>query len=513
MADVRIETILGGQSQIQNFALKGGFDTSIAIDPDMPIADSVGKPSGFIRPTSMEKFSGSTITSAVKFLVTNPKDSNIYAYAENGLVHSISSSLSMNSNVGTPTSGAGNGAGYYDNYLYLATPTNISRYGPLDGSPSITNSYWTSTLSKAALTNTTYPSINGRVMPNHVMHRHTDNKLYICDVLSNTTANTNKGAVHYITSSKTTVEGDTNSASAYNALDFDYGYYPTCIESYGTDLVVAGFEGTNTTTEQSRAWVTFWDTTSSSFQKLIQVEFPDPLITAMKNVNGTLYVWSGSATGGCRLSVFIGGYSFQELWYNKDMYPPLAGAVDGKLNRVIWGTTISLPEAATCVMAYGSLYQSMGKGVQNILKTTSAGSTSMVTALKYTTQNTFVSPIVCWADASSQGADKLSTTYNTSVWRSEIFRFGSPGVVNQIRIPMAQALSSNMTIVPKVIVDEGTSNTLTTINSTNYPGDRNIVIMPAVNFKHSFQIELRQTGSALCTVGLPISINIVPREE
>lgn len=509
MSTIIIDSILGGISQIKNFAPKSGFDTSIAIDPDMPSTDSVGKPSGYLRPTAMEKFSGSSVTANCNWLVTNPKDSNTYTYLSNGLVNSISSSLSMNSDVGTPTSGAGNGAAYYDNYLYLATPTNISRYGPLNGSPSITNSYWTSTLSKAALTDTTYPTVNGVVMPNHVMHRHTDNKLYIADVLSNTTANTNKGSLHYITSSKTTVEGDTNSASSYNALDLGYGYYPTAIGSYGTDLVTAGIEGTNTSIMQSRAFLTFWDATSTSFQKLIQIEYPDPLITAMKNVNGVLYVFSGSATGGCRLTAFLGGYSFQEIFYDPTMYPPLAGAVDGILNRVIWGTTVSYPETANVVMAYGSKYSAMGKGVQCILKTSDG---SRATAVKYVVQNGYMQPLVAWG-GSTYGIDKLSTTYGTSVWRSEVFRVGKKFNIVGLRIPLAQAMAGNMTITAKIYENGSLVETLPTINNTNYPSAKVVGMNPKVLCDNSFQLELRWTGTVLATVGLPIKIDIIPRED
>jgi hypothetical protein len=513
MSTIIIDNLFGGISQLANFAPKGSYDSGIAIDLDMPITDVAGKPSGFIRPTAMEKFTGSTVTSAVKWIITNPKDTTIRAYGTNGLIHSISSSLSMNADIGTPTNGAGNGAAYYDNYNYYATPTDISREGPLNGTPALTNNYWNTTLGKAVLTNTTYPSINGVEMPNHVMHRHTDNKLYICDVLSNTAPNTNKGALHYITSSKTTVEGDTNASSSYNALDLGYGYYPTTIGSLGTDLVTAGIEGVSTTVAQSRSFLTFWDTTSVSFSKIIQKEFPDPLITAVQNVNGTLFVFSGSATGGCRLTAFAGGYTGQPIFYDPTMLPPLQGAVDSDGDRLVWGTTITYPEAAAVVMGYGSRYGTMGKAVHCILKSTSAGATQIVSAVKHVIQGGFRQPIVAWADASSQGIDKLSTTYGTSVFRSEVFRVGSKFNINEIRIPLAQTLGANMTITPKIIENGSTVATLPVINNTNYPSKKVILQRPSTLCENSFQLELRFTGTALCTVALPIRIEIEPRQD
>jgi hypothetical protein len=73
---------------------------------------------------------------------------------------------------------------------------------------------------------------------------------------------------------------------------------------------------------------------------------------------------------------------------------------------------------------------------------------------------------------------------------------------------MAQAIAANMIVTPKVYVDESSSGTaLSTINNTNYPSKKNIVIRPEnLTGEHSFILELRWTGSALCTVGLPITI-------
>jgi|ERR1051326_3586913 hypothetical protein len=509
-----IDSILGGEQASEFYGQKGQFLSSIGINPDFPKDDSSRQASGFLRPTAMAKFSGSTVTGVPLWIIPNPKDTNIYVYANDGKLHSVSSSLSMNSNPTAPTSASGNGAEYYDNYLYLAKNTDIARYGPLDGTPSLTQSYWVGSLGKTALTNTTYPSIRGIAIPNHPMHRHTDNKLYIGDVSAASATGGNKGVLHFIRTKKaSSIEGNTNDGSNANAVSFPYGYYPTAIESYGSDLAVALIEGTNTTLKQKRAKVSFWDTTSTTYNKITDVEFPDPLITALKNVNGVLYVWSGNASGGVRLSRFIGGYSFEEVLYLEEGVPPFQGAVDAEMNRLIWGAYMTDPESFAVVKAYGSKMKALGTGTFTPFTATSATTTNqIVTAVKFVEQanNSRLRPIIGWADNSAKGLDSISTTYGVSRWDSSVFRIGRPFIIKKVRIPLAQAVAANMTLIPTIYVDEASSSTaLTTINSTNYPNsERNVVLYPDVSGKHNFYLSLRWSGTALLTVSLPITIEV-----
>lgn len=503
---ITIDNILGGLSPSQFFGSAGQYHASIGIDPDFPIDDSAIQTSGLLRPTAFAKFSGATVTGVPLWILTNPKDSTTYIHANDGKVHTVDSTLAMGADITAPTSSSGGGAAYYDNYLYFRKNTDVARYGPLNGAAGITQSYWQTTLGKTALIDTTYPSIRGIETPNGVMYRHTDNKLYFLDVVGN------QGVLHFIKTTKTTVEGDTNDGSTYNALDFPYGLWPTTVCGYGTDIAVALIEGSNTTIKQSRAKVSFWDTTSSSYQKIIDVEFPDPLITAMKNVNGILYVWSGNASGGVRLSRFIGGYTFEEAWYNEEGVPPLQGAVDAEMNKVIWGAYTTYPEASASIYSFGSKKRALGNGIHNVFKSTSAGANGMVTALKFIehANNSKLRPIIGWSDDSAKGLDKISTTYATNVWRSAVFRVGQPFVIKEVHIPLAQAIAANMTLIPKIFVDEGSSSTaLKTINNTNLAdSERNYKVTPDVNGKHNFFLELRWSGTVLLTVSLPIIIVI-----
>lgn len=515
---ITIDSILRGISISDYQTRRGEFLSSIGIDPDMPSDDNGNKPSCLIRPTSLAKFSGTEITGVPLWFIKNPKTSNIYLYANDGKVHTITSSLVMGTalNSGNALSASsGNGGEYYDNYAYFAKNTDIARYGALNGTPSLTQDFWTSTLSLTALNDITYPSINGIEIPNHQMHRHTDDKLYFCDVLSN-----NKGCLHYIKTKKTTVEGDTDDGSKFNALDFDYGEYPVCIETYQGDLVVGLIEGVNTTVKQKPAKISFWDTTSDSFSSITSVELSDPLITAIRNVNGTLYIFSGFATGGCRVSKLVSGYRLEEIVWLPEVYPPISkGAVDHILNRIIFGSNTVESEVSGSVFALGAKEANLPMGLHNIARASASGTNPMATAVCYPTQTSgaIVPIIVGWKDDTpAYGIDKYSTTYgDVNVFRSNVFTVGGKFQIKEIQIPLAQAIAVNMTFTVKVYGDNGTTTpsatnkTLITVNNTNYPNSEKVIkIYPQEEFTNDFFLQIEWQGSVLAVISLPLIITL-----
>lgn len=520
--NIQFETILGGHSPTANFSGAGQFRASLGIDPAQPIDDSDTAystiASGLLRPAASEKFSGTTITSTPLWIITNPKDSNVYVYDAQGSAYTVDSTLTTVtalSDAGHLNSSLGNGCEYYDNYIYFFKNIDVARYGPLNGAPVFNPTYWTGTLSKTALVNTTYPTTfkNNLQIPNHPAHRHSDGILYFGDVVGN------QGYLHYIATTKTTVEGDTNDGSTYQKLPFGYGLWPTSIESYGSDLAVALYEGSNTGLRQKHAKIAFWDTTSNNFNKITWVEFPDAIITAMKNVNGVLYVVSGNyKTRGFRITRFLGGYSFEEVFYSETGEPCLQGAIDAVLNRVVFGSHTTVPESDGCVYGIGLQKASLSTGLFNIMRSTGGNSSTNVTAVAFVdaTELGFYVPVIGWTQAGegstgvSHGLDKQLTAYNNapSVWWSSVQRIGKRFKITKIRIPLAQTLTSNMTLIAKLYFDDGqTSKTLTTINSTNYPSKTHVVQnIEGATGENNFWLELKWSGSALLTVGLPISV-------
>lgn len=519
---ITIDSIFGGQSEFRYFAADDQFLGSLAIDPDQPAADTgteTYKASGMLRPVPTSLSDG-TVTGNPMWMVPNPKTPDIYIYGATGSLHTTVAAVSsitalaedLNDTASDEPRGAtGNGSDYYDNYIYFARATTIARYGPLNGTTTLTSSYWVSTLSKAALEDTTYPSINGIEMPNHIMHRHTDGRIYFADTVGN------QGMLHYIATKKTTVEGDTDDSSTEQALDIGFGEWITDLESYGSDLVMAIYEGSNdANTFQKRAKIKFWDTTAASPTKIISREFPDPIITALRNVNGQLYVFSGQPGQlGCRISVFVGGYSFEQVAYISDSYPPLAGATDGLINRVIFaGTAKDITGGTDSLSVYG-IGSKTGQpmGVHNIMSASYSTSGGLITSLAIASQGTldFETPIIGWGDSTNTGIDYQAQNYSIvgPRWRSQVYRIGRPFKITKLRLPLLQAMAANQSLVATFVVDEeSTSYAQENINNLNYPdSDRNIVLRPTnATGKHDFYLQLDWGGTALTAVGLPIEI-------
>jgi len=96
-----------------------------------------------------------------------------------------------------------------------------------------------------------------------------------------------------------------------------------------------------------------------------------------------------------------------------------------------------------------------------------------------------------------------------------MFRIGERFKVTRIRIPFAQAVAANMTLIPKIYTDDGngTTYTLQTVNSTNYSDSERFVTLRSdsagadIEARQNFWLELRWSGSALLTVNLPIRID------
>jgi len=406
----------------------------------------------------------------------------------------------------------GNGGCYFDNKIILCKQTDIAAYTIWNST--LIQNYWTGTLGLAALSNTLYPSINGVSIPNHQAHRHTDGCCYITNVLAS-----NKGSLNKLKTKKTTYEGDTDDSSSADVLDFGYGEYPIQCETYQTDLAVILIEGVNTSMMRGR--LSFWDTSSDSFTSITSVETQNEkeIFTAMKNVNGTLYVFSGFITGGCRVSQVVSNYQLQEIAYLPEEYPPVSGgAVDDIINRFVWGSNTIEPAVAGAVFSIGAKEKSLPMGLHSILRAPTTGDDPQVTSVKYVQSNGKIrQPIIGYKSASEYGLAKISTTYGTSIIRGEIIipeSLGSGFMLDQLKLPLVQAMAENMAFTIKVYVDNATNSVDFTVNnSTRYSEKKYITIHPKIEIINNFFFEIEFSGSVLCTIALPILGQISTHED
>ena len=517
---VKIESILGGISPMSDFASEGQCYDLFSVDPSLGLLSGVPslyiKSSGLIVPTVTSISSNvDSLASAGLWMVSNPKNSYIYVYDFVGSVYTNSGNiLSGLGDLNDGGTSIGNGASYYDNYIYFSRSTTVARYGPLDGTPSFTDDYWVGTLAKTALSNTTYPVVQSTYaninMPNHFLHRHSDGRLYIADVVGN------KGAIHYVQTTKTTVEGDTDNGSTYNALEFGYGLWPTAITSYGDSIVVALFEGISTNKfRQSNAKIAIWDTVSTSYNSITWLEFPDNLVTSIINVNGTLYFVSGDQTNeGFRLSKYLGGDTFQEVSFFGDGYLPLPGATLSIGESLLFGS-YSRSSALPTIYRKKLRANSISDGVFKLGAATSP-SNGMVTAIStYPDLNSTALgslPAFCTADTNTNTYKMgyinvgSSTTEVYAVFTSEVFRVGSKFKITKISIPVSKSLPSTAGGSVRVYVDNFSSSYSVLSSISGYSGQKRIVIRPkGCVGENNFVLQFTFTSSNYA-VGLPVII-------
>ena len=492
---INIDSVLGGFSETYYLGSKGSFNCSLGIDPDYPIPGQT-KSSGAIMPIGYSKFSGEGLTGYPKWILTNPKNNKTYVYSTTNFL-SYDSALAVETVLATPTSGAGNGAEYYNDYIYLATPTDISRYGALSGTPSMTNNVWTgATLgTKTALSNTTYPSLSGTPIPNHPMFAHTDDSLYVGDVVDG------RGVLHMIT----TTSAGVDDGSAYLVLYLPFGCYPTGISNMGKDIVVGCIQtSSDTTISQGEAKLFVWEITNADgFYQ--EVGLGDPFVTAIKNINGSVYVWSGSATG-YRVRKYLGGEYFQDVCSIEDGSLPFQGAVDSARGKVYWGSNTTYPKDTASVFSYGSIGK-MSMGLHNVALSTATGANKRVTALKVVEQNGGL--VMGVGSDSEKQLEKYSATATiSSVFRTMVMPVNRKFEVKKILLSLGAAVSADATIVTKVWVDDGSdSETLKEINSTNYANSERIIELSSTKIgNNNFFIEFTWSGTSPLPILLPIQV-------
>lgn len=515
-----INSIFEGQQPSFHFGQASQFLSSIGIDPDVPLSDTATdiKTSGVLRPVKYAAFSAGAVNSHPVAIITNPKNALVYSILRNGKLISHSSSLASETTVGTVTGNQASGGFYYNNYIYIlgtgASHDDVSRYGPLDNSPALANGVWKgATLgSLTALTDTTYPTTRNSVQYlNHGSHVHIDNKAYFLDFKAGI------GYVHYIKTTKVTDEGDTNSASTYNALDLPLGWMPFNIEAFGSDVVIsASFIGTDTVLKQGRSALFFWDTTSSSFYRVVFI--PDPICSGLIYANGVLNTISGNLAGGVRLARYVGGDSIQTLKYLDEGHPPLQNAVDVVGNRIVWGGFTTYPSNSASLFAYGSKSDLFPRGLHNIALSglTATSSNGVITALLAGLQGlSFPKFIFGGTDGTNTILEKQSTTYGTHTFRSRVFNIGKQFAVDCINIRLGAAIAANMTITPKLYFDnESSSAAGTIINNTNWANsERQVALTPdsfsqSVTGQNNFFLEFVWSGTVLLPILLPITILI-----
>ena len=136
MREININSIHGGVSQTLNQGESNSYIGACGINPDAKIGERI---SGSISPTSYQKFND---LKDVLWFEPNDVNSNIYFYTKDGKFGYISNT-NVVTVISTLTNASGNGLKYYNNYYYIATNNDIHRYGPMNGTPTLEENWWT----------------------------------------------------------------------------------------------------------------------------------------------------------------------------------------------------------------------------------------------------------------------------------------------------------------------------------------------------------------------------------
>ena len=516
--EVKQDSIDGGISTTYfGDTKRGQYRIALGVDPDITMSTSNGdqyKMSNCIMPVGYTKFSSTEVDAyPIKWIIPPASTEYVYCVLSNGKIVRYTSGLGTPTTVGTVTGNVANGAEYYNDYIYITTGTDVSRYGPLSGVAALTNTVWTGATLGAltALGNAvTYPTINGVPIPKHWMHSHVDGQLYFLDFIQGAGAS-GQGIVNVI---RTTTTG-TNNGSAYNVLDLPFGYYPTAITNYGTNIAITAIQTTGTTLRQGDAALFLWDTISETFYQ--QITLPDVFATAIQNVNGRLYVFTGSAQG-CRVSLYEGGNSVSQVNFFDDGISVLPGAVSSYGDRVFFGARMAYAgdNFYAVVLSYGSKQNAVGRVLHCPVKCTIAPSANNIcTAVIVAQQASGSVPrvIAGWGNGTTYGLDKLGFNYtgNMPIFRTDVFEIGRKFKVKALRYNTTIDTAANtFEILPKLIFDNETAtNTLSGKAGTSaFVYKRPEISQNSVIGNKNVIVEFEFYGTSQGGIQLPIILEI-----
>lgn len=527
---IRIESILGGFSQYTNVSGPDQYLGGIGVNPNLSVIDAdvnpvpfLGRKSGVIAVQGASMISSVLSYPVVHFTsVPQSETEYTYAYCSGGSLYTTGNySVTAIADAGELSNSSGNGMAYYDNYLYLAKDTTIARYGPLNGTPTMNGDYWVTTLGKPQLSDVSpYPNSGNVQISNHQLHRHSDGRLYFFDVLDGA------GVLHFISTKKTTVEGDTDNGSTYNALNIGYNLLPTAICSYGDLLALAVCErepGTFNSQMLTKPKLYFWDGVATSPNGVIWNDVPNHYVTAMTNVNGNLLLFTGfrpfgGVPGeGFNISLYLGGNSFKTLFKTYGFTSPLQSATCVQEDSVVFGSTVFYDNPGTSTRS-GLFRVSLDGVIQPVMPSPSFGSSHTISAIYpvgYSPNEefylgTYAHNYIC------QASDSCDGLYGRSFFLSQIYNLGKKYKITRLELNLSRFLDADQIITASIWRDSSTEAsdiyTFPTINTTNYSNKKKIIFRPTnLTGEYNFFLKLEWSGASESNtqpaVLLPITID------
>jgi hypothetical protein len=191
-----------------------------------------------------QKESGTTVTGLVKWMTSNPVNSDIYALDADDVVYKSTDDGDTWAVVAgnTKTSSAGNGALIWKNYLLVARNTALDAYGPLDGVAA-----WTSNFVSMTSDDKYHPMLHGQ---DDIVYIGAGRYVHSLEEVSGSTFDPTSGATF---------------TSSGQALDLPSNYRIKTLSELGQWLEVGTWQGT-AIFERQVADVFPWDRSAPSFR-------------------------------------------------------------------------------------------------------------------------------------------------------------------------------------------------------------------------------------------------------
>ena len=242
-----VDRFSGGLSDGSKIGISGAFRNGRSLDyrsdPDVLQTN--------YAPT---KISGTVDVSRVNWII--PVNSDVYFYDFTGNLYSRTGGTGTFTNLGSISSSQGQGAEFFNDYVYLGGSAKAARYGPISGSPTLTDPY------------ATFASVQAETY------------LPMCTFINYLCV----GNGRYLG----TFDGTT---WTYNQLTLPLGYHIRCLVAItGKFLAIGTYQG-STLNSTGNAKIFLWDGTSTTYNDIIEVN--EGGINAMLFHQNNLYIWAG----------------------------------------------------------------------------------------------------------------------------------------------------------------------------------------------------------------------------
>lgn len=445
---ITIDSILNGEQNVYTMPGEGQFFTSSEIDIDRDTSVTNSLPTGSIQSISSTERSTTAVDDEVIAIINTPLTETTFVILNNGKIFEYNVIFTTETFIGQVSGNKAQGAWYYNNFVYVSTDTDLSRFDPTNAAATLTNNIWTGTFGLTALT---APGIT----LGHWGHNHSDGAVYFCDFASG------QGLIHKL---QTTTAG-ANNGSAYSALDLPFSFVPTDIESYGRDLIIsANVKGVSTFIRQGGAALFIWDTTDvDTFYRQIELaEYSN--VTALYNSGGTVYVFSAPSNSGVDVGVYDGAYGVNVVKSLPYGFSPNPGAVGSYGGRIVFG-------GYTDVRALGYKNSALPKFALNNI---SNFNNETISALRYATQ-TSPDPVILFGTTGGSVVEGNKGTGGTGFITFGSFVIGQTFRIDSVRILLQKVPSGTDSLRPEFLFDQTNNYSLDDIDTTNFPNKRNII--------------------------------------